>query len=86
MYFTGSKPLWIIIVLLAALYFVFGVWIVGGFLVIMWYFIGIISKALQADPPPIESIQSASLAQTDSKIVPHGLSHVDSFIVTRATF
>jgi hypothetical protein len=80
------KPIWIIIVLAAALYFVLGIWILGCFLFITWYLISVISKALKADPPPLEPVQGAISPQPSSETASQGLTQVDSFIITRATF
>lgn len=85
------KPIWIVIILMAGLYLALGVRdigysLVGCFLVINWYLIKVISKALKADPPPLETEQGVIIPQSPSGTEPQGLTQVDSFIVTRATF
>jgi hypothetical protein len=81
------KPIWIVVILAAALYFVLGVWILGCFLFIIWYLLSVISKALKADPPPLEPVEGVAISQQPSgETTSQGLTQIDSFVITRATF
>ncbi len=80
------KPIWILHLVLAVLYFVYGNWDIGCFLMIMWFLLMLVSKALKAEPPKIELPQDKAPSSTDAVIVPHGLNHADSFMITRANF
>jgi len=59
--------LWNVIIMLTALFFVYGYGLLVDFLVIMWYAISIMIKILQVDHPPIEAIQGVCPAQSDNK-------------------
>ncbi len=77
------KPVWIIHLVLAVLYFVYGYWDIGCFLMIIWVLLLFVSKALKAEPPKIELPADKA---TDTVILPQGLNHADSFMITRANF
>jgi len=82
------KPLWAIYTVMFVTYFINGAWVIGGFLVVMWFLISLIGQGLHPNKTCRELLRGTTPTEEeiDGDPNPNEISYEESLIIARATF
>ncbi len=82
------KPLWLLYIVLFLRYFINAEWIVGGFLVVMWFLISVIGQSLHPNMTAAEMAKGTtpSKKEIDNDPNPNELNDIEAILISKASF
>lgn len=80
------KPLWVIYIVLCLMYFIKGAWLIGGSLIVMLYFIGVIGAALHPNMTTAEMMHGTTPSKEDINNDPNhdNITDIEAILMSRA--
>jgi len=82
------KPLWVLYIILSVRYFIAGAWVLGGFLVVMWFLVSVIGQGLHPDKSPKEMAigTTPTKEEIENYPDPDNMGDEEAALISRASF